>query len=117
MDQETVAWWVLVPTYILILSYLISLGIELAAWWVRKNKKGNFDKNGQLAYTGITNQLVLNQAIDDFENISKKDINSYDINDFEINFIYLVYLLIMTIGFLISVLTGAIGLTTIKNQN
>ncbi len=38
-------------------------------------------------------------------------------NDFEINFIYLVYLLIMTIGFLISVLTGAIGLTTIKNQN
>ena len=39
MDQETLAWWVLVPTYILILSYLISLGIELAAWWVRKNKK------------------------------------------------------------------------------
>jgi len=55
--------------------------------WIRRNKKGNFDKNGQLAYTGITNQLVLNQAIDDFENISKKDINSYDINDFEINFL------------------------------
>ena len=39
MDQETVAWWVLVPTYILILSYLISLGIELVAWLYNKKEK------------------------------------------------------------------------------
>ena len=39
MNEETVVWWILVPTYILILSYLISLGIELAAWWAKKNKK------------------------------------------------------------------------------
>ena len=55
--------------------------------WIRRNKKGNFDKNGQLAYSGTTDQLVLNQALDDFGNIPKKNINSYDVNDFEINFL------------------------------
>jgi hypothetical protein len=39
MNEETVVWWILVPTYILILSYLVSLGIELASWWDKKNKK------------------------------------------------------------------------------
>ena len=55
--------------------------------WIRRNKKGNFDKNGQLASSGTTDQLVLNQALDDFQNIPKKNINSYDVNDFEINFL------------------------------
>jgi len=55
--------------------------------WIRRNKKGNFDKNGQLAHSGTTDQLVLNQALDDFGNIPKKNINSYDVNDFEINFL------------------------------
>jgi hypothetical protein len=39
METSTVFWWVLVPTYILALSYLISLGIEFAAWLNKKNKK------------------------------------------------------------------------------
>ena len=30
---------------------------------------------------------MLNQALDDFGNIPKKNINSYDVNDFEINFL------------------------------
>jgi len=55
--------------------------------WIRRNKKGNFDKNGQLANSGTTDTLVLNQALEDFENIPEKNINSYDVNDFEINFL------------------------------
>ena len=55
--------------------------------WIRRNKKGNFDNNGQFAGSGTTNQLVLNQALEDFKNIPKKNINSYDVNDFEINFL------------------------------
>ena len=55
--------------------------------WIRRNKKGNFDKNGELAQSGTTDQLVLNQALDDYENIPKKNITSFDVNDFEINFL------------------------------
>ena len=55
--------------------------------WIRRNKKGNFDKNGQLASIGKTNELILNQALEDFENIPDKNINSFDVNDFEINFL------------------------------
>ena len=55
--------------------------------WMRRNKKGNYDKNGELANAGITDKLILNQALEDFENIPDKNINSFDINDFEINFL------------------------------
>ena len=55
--------------------------------WIRRNKKGNYDRNGEFANQGITNKLILNQALDDFENIPARDINSFDINDFEINFL------------------------------
>ena len=37
--------------------------------WIRRNKKGNYDKNGELASIGKTNELILNQALEDFENI------------------------------------------------
>ncbi len=55
--------------------------------WMRRNNKGNYDKNGELANSGKTNQLILNQALEDFENILDKNINSFDVNDFEINFL------------------------------
>ena len=55
--------------------------------WMRRNKKGNYDKNGETASSGKTNELTLNQALEDFENITDKDINSFDVNDFEINFL------------------------------
>ena len=55
--------------------------------WVRRNKRGNFDKNGELAASGVTNKLLLNQALDDFENISLKNKKTFDVNDFEINFL------------------------------
>ena len=55
--------------------------------WIRRNKKGNYDKNGELASKGRTNKLILDQALDDFENIPANNINSFDVNDFEINFL------------------------------
>ena len=55
--------------------------------WMRRNKKGNYDKNGVAASIGKTNELILNQALEDFENITDKNINSFDVNDFEINFL------------------------------
>ena len=55
--------------------------------WIRRNKKGNYDSNGELASRGKTNKLILDQSLDDYENISAKNINSFDVNDFEINFL------------------------------
>ncbi len=55
--------------------------------WMRRNKKGNYDKNGEAASIGNTNELILNQALEDFENITDININSFDVNDFEINFL------------------------------
>ncbi len=55
--------------------------------WMRRNKKGNYDKNGEAASIGKTNELILNQALEDFENVTDKNINSFDVNDFEINFL------------------------------
>jgi len=55
--------------------------------WVRRNKKGNFDKDGQLAEAGVTNDLMLNQALDNFDNRPNKKNLSFDTKDFEINFL------------------------------
>ena len=52
--------------------------------WVRNNSNKKFDKNGELANAGKVDQLILNQAIDNFK------INSYseslDIKDFDVSF-------------------------------
>ena len=52
--------------------------------WIRKNSNKNFDEDGLIGRSGKVNQLVLNQAIENFE------LNSYhkslDIKDFDINF-------------------------------
>ena len=55
--------------------------------WMRRNKKGNYDNNGEAASIGRTNELILNQALEDFENVTDKNLNSFDVNDFEINFL------------------------------
>jgi len=53
--------------------------------WVRKNSNKKFDKNGEFAKAGRVDQLILNQAIDNFK------INSYsqslDIKNFDISFV------------------------------
>ncbi len=52
--------------------------------WVRNNSNKKFDKNGELAIAGKVDQLILNQAIDNFK------INSYskslDIKNFDVSF-------------------------------
>ena len=52
--------------------------------WVRKNSKNNFDANGSIAKSGKVDQLILNQAIDNFKIDSFK--TSLDIKDFDISF-------------------------------
>ena len=55
--------------------------------WVRKNKKGNFDKDGAYAAIGKTNDFMLNQALDNFDNRPNKKRLSFDTKDFDINFL------------------------------
>ena len=52
--------------------------------WVRKNSKKYFDENGDLAKSGKVNELVLNQAIENFSNFSYH--KSLDVKDFDISF-------------------------------
>ena len=53
--------------------------------WVRKNSKNNFDVNGSIAKSGKIDQLILNQAIDNFE-IDSFD-KSLDIKNFDVSFV------------------------------
>ena len=52
--------------------------------WIRKNSNKKFDENGSIAKSGKNNQLILNQAIENFK------VNSYnrslDIKDYDISF-------------------------------
>ena len=68
-------------------SYDIGPGNCLLDEWVRENSEERFDKGGELAEAGKTNVIILNHAIDNFDNI--KDINklSFDVKDFDLNFV------------------------------
>jgi len=52
--------------------------------WIRQHSKKNYDNNGSIGRSGTTDELILNQAIENFR------INSYseslDVNDFDISF-------------------------------
>ena len=52
--------------------------------WIRKNSNKKFDDGGFIGKSGTNNQLLFNQAIDNFNFISYK--NSLDIKDFDISF-------------------------------
>ena len=52
--------------------------------WMRMNSKKQFDKDGLIAQSGKIDQLILNQAIDNFE-IQSYD-KSLDIKDFDTSF-------------------------------
>ena len=67
-------------------SYDIGPGNCLLDEWIRKNSKERFDKNGELAKAGKTDKIILNQAIDNFDNIKNNNL-SFDIKDFDLNFI------------------------------
>ena len=55
--------------------------------WVRSNTKEKFDKNGAIAKQGKTNELILNQALDNFENRPNQNSLSFDTKDFSLGFV------------------------------
>ena len=68
-------------------SYDIGPGNCLLDDWIRKNSKEKFDKNGELAKAGKTDEIILNQAIDNFYNIKDNNKLSFDVKDFDLNFL------------------------------
>jgi anhydro-N-acetylmuramic acid kinase len=66
------------------LAHDIGPGNCLIDEWVRNNSKLNFDESGKIAKSGKIDQLILNQAIENFEikNYSK----ALDTKDFDISF-------------------------------
>ena len=52
--------------------------------WIRKNSDKRYDESGLIGKSGKVNELILNQAIDNFNIISYK--KSLDIKDFDISF-------------------------------
>mgnify|MGYP000029313887 CR=1 FL=1 len=68
-------------------SYDIGPGNCLLDEWIRKNSKKRFDINGELAKAGKTNEIILNQAIDNFDNIKIDKNLSFDVKDFDVNFV------------------------------
>ncbi len=55
--------------------------------WIRNNSKGKFDNNGEIAKSGKTNELILNQALDNFDNITNQNTLSFDTKDFSLSFV------------------------------
>ena len=54
--------------------------------WIRKNTKKKYDNNGLIAKKGKTNEIILNQAFDNFNSRKKNNILSFDTKDFNLNF-------------------------------
>ncbi len=65
-------------------AYDIGPGNCLIDEWIRKNSNSKYDKDGLIGKSGKINQLIFNQAIDNF-NINSYD-RSLDIKDFDISF-------------------------------
>ena len=55
--------------------------------WIRMNTKGKFDLNGEIAKKGNINDLILNQALDNFDNKPNQNTLSFDIKDFSLGFV------------------------------
>ena len=55
--------------------------------WIRNNSKNKFDNKGEIAKSGKVNQLILNQALDNFENELYQKKISFDIKDFSLSFV------------------------------
>ncbi len=55
--------------------------------WVRKNSNKKFDENGNLAASGIKNEIIFEQAQELYMNRKDKKKLSFDTNDFDISFV------------------------------
>ena len=55
--------------------------------WIRNNTKNRFDYNGEIAKNGKINELILNQALDNFDNRTNQKTLSFDTKDFSLGFV------------------------------
>ena len=69
-------------------SYDVGPGNCLLDEWIRKNTKEKFDKNGELAKAGKTDEIILNKAINNFYDIKDDNKLSFDVKDFDLRFVY-----------------------------
>ena len=68
-----------------IYAYDIGPGNCLIDEWIRKNSKNEYDNEGSIARSGKIDKLILNQALENFNNNSRYE-KSLDIKDFDIFF-------------------------------
>ena len=54
--------------------------------WVRNNSDKKYDENGNLALSGIKNEIIFEQAQELYLNREDKEKRSFDTNDFDISF-------------------------------
>ena len=83
--SQTVKWEELDHLYQTMKACDIAPGNCLIDEWVRKNSKNKYDNDGKLGSIGKTDNLILNQALENF-NIDLNYKESLDINDFDITF-------------------------------
>lgn len=68
-------------------------GMCLIDQWIRSKTKKKFDINGQIAKAGKINEIILEQALENFSDVNKiiynkkKQIQSFDIKDFDLSFV------------------------------
>ena len=70
-----------------LISYDIGPGNCLLDEWVRKHTSYRYDLNGRAASIGKIDEIILNQATENFENINKNKNLSFDIKDFDLSFV------------------------------
>tara|TARA_B100001248_G_scaffold221034_1_gene177100 strand:- start:358 stop:1476 length:1119 start_codon:yes stop_codon:yes gene_type:complete len=69
-----------------LISKDIGPGNCLIDGWVRKNSDKKFDQDGNLASSGVRNEIIYEQAQELYINRNNKKKLSFDINDFDISF-------------------------------
>ncbi|MDC0346648.1 anhydro-N-acetylmuramic acid kinase [Candidatus Pelagibacter sp.] len=70
-----------------LISYDIGPGNCLLDEWVRKHTNYRYDLNGKAASIGKIDEIILNKATENFENINKNKNLSFDIKDFDLSFV------------------------------
>ena len=70
-----------------LISYDIGPGNCLLDEWVRKHTSYRYDLNGKASSIGKIDEIILNQATENFENINKNKNLSFDIKDFDLSFV------------------------------
>ncbi|MDB9791889.1 anhydro-N-acetylmuramic acid kinase [Candidatus Pelagibacter sp.] len=68
-------------------SFDVGPGNCLLDEWVRRHTQMKYDENVKASNIGKTSEIILNQAIDNFDNISNQKKLSFDIKDFDLSFV------------------------------